>query len=485
VPGETAAAYVALARQQGRAGLPEADALAIVKAATRGLAAVHQARLVHRDIKPEDLIIPDDRFDRARLSGFGLARPEGSAAKGTPGFIAPELIEEGRWIGPPADVFAMGATLHALLAGRSPFEGPEPGATLKNTLEHEPALLPEKIRPTVRELVGRCLKKKYSHRYRDGAALLEALEALDGAVAPAPAPARAPVHAAPAPRAPAAPPEPSHAHDRPPVGLTGIEIADGPAPAFKAKHQERRKYPRTKPDPDLGITAWSADLDLAHGPRSNVAVKIVDVSTKGACIVTVGRLREGVVLALEFADQRASDRLRAKGVVRWSQTLQHKNREAHVAGVELTEIQEIRGQRLAFMAAFDRAATKALAEAQNTGRRNARFAAGNVHVTCVPKTMWKALGLGKKNVATGLQDLSLGGLQILAAEKVEVGERLDIRLDFKTPDASVEAEGEVRNCKRDTLVLESKWYVGIAFTHITDENRDRLRQIASLYLGGG
>jgi hypothetical protein len=191
VEGESAGA---IAKRRGP--LPEKDALEIVTAATRGLAAAHERGIVHRDVKPDNILVPRGSLSKAKLADLGLAKPEGArgttigtmpdVAMGTPGYMAPEQAEDARAASPASDVFAMGATLHALLAGRPPFHGASLVAVLRDTIEkpHEP--LPDGASPGLRALVDRCLAKKPADRFADAKALLAALLKLRAAPPPAP-----------------------------------------------------------------------------------------------------------------------------------------------------------------------------------------------------------------------------------------------------------------------------------------------------------
>jgi parallel beta-helix repeat protein len=166
------------------------QALDIVIAATRGLAAAHERGIIHRDIKPDNILIPRGKLGeleltRAKLADLGLAKPDNSAqslgtaphvAMGTPGFMAPEQVDDARSAGHPADVFSMGATLYALLAGKAPFYGTSLGTILRDTAMKEPDPLPETISPVIRQLVARCLDKKPGRRFVEGRDLLHALE---------------------------------------------------------------------------------------------------------------------------------------------------------------------------------------------------------------------------------------------------------------------------------------------------------------------
>lgn len=112
-------------RRGGR--LPERDAVAIVRDAARGLHAVHAAGLLHRDVKPSNILIAAD--GTAKIADLGLARriqdehlTATGATVGTPEFMSPEQAR-GADIDARADVYGLGATLYALLCGQPPYRG--------------------------------------------------------------------------------------------------------------------------------------------------------------------------------------------------------------------------------------------------------------------------------------------------------------------------------------------------------------------------
>ncbi|MBG0850349.1 protein kinase [Streptomyces spinoverrucosus] len=124
------------------------------------LAAVHTAGLVHRDVKPGNvLLVPDG----PRLIDFGIARAAGDTALtasglvvGTPGFLAPEQAE-GRPASPASDVFALGCVLAYAATGTPPFGTGTPDALLYRTVHDEPEL--GDVEGELRTLMERCLAK--------------------------------------------------------------------------------------------------------------------------------------------------------------------------------------------------------------------------------------------------------------------------------------------------------------------------------------
>jgi len=199
VRGETAAAFLERTKKAGHTGARERDALDICASAAAGLAAAHAEGIIHRDIKPDNILIPKAKqgdgllFSAVKLADLGLARGEEMAASltgdhimGTPGYMAPEQAIDARSARKPADVFGIGATLYALLAGHAPFRGATPMNAVMAAIQqqHEPV---RKSRPDVTAataaLVDRCLAKEPQHRFADGAVLLEALNSCRAAIA--------------------------------------------------------------------------------------------------------------------------------------------------------------------------------------------------------------------------------------------------------------------------------------------------------------
>jgi hypothetical protein len=111
-----------LLKQRGAPGLPVDQSIEYVRQACEALQYVHDQQIVHRDVKPQNLILSEKGVT---LVDFGIARlldekePEGTVGIGTPRFMAPEVFAGGR-VSPRTDVFGVAATLWTLIAGRTP-----------------------------------------------------------------------------------------------------------------------------------------------------------------------------------------------------------------------------------------------------------------------------------------------------------------------------------------------------------------------------
>lgn len=151
----------------------------------------HDKGVIHRDIKPANVIV--DEADRPRVTDFGIAKQlEVDTALtatgqilGTPEYMSPEQAQgQQSEIDRRSDVFSLGATLYAMLTGRSPFRDEEIYATLQNVIEEDPTS-PRKLQPKIDKdletICLKCLQKKPGDRYATAKELADDLRRyLDG-----------------------------------------------------------------------------------------------------------------------------------------------------------------------------------------------------------------------------------------------------------------------------------------------------------------
>jgi serine/threonine-protein kinase len=184
-----------LAQRVRRVGaLPAAEAVDYIVQAAKPLGEMHEAGIVHRDVKPSNLFLARDADGKTRIKllDFGVAafqqpvaRNESSitlseAIVGTPRYMAPEQVQSSKRIDARADVWALGVTLYELLAGGPPFDGQTVLAVLNQIENQEPRRLadrrPDLPAPLV-AFVHACLAKDPEKRPADARAVADALVA--------------------------------------------------------------------------------------------------------------------------------------------------------------------------------------------------------------------------------------------------------------------------------------------------------------------
>ncbi len=168
LPGES------LADRLDKIRMPLGKAVQISLDLASSLRFAHDQRIVHRDVKPANVLHAGD--SRWKLADFGIARmPDSDLTQvgifmGTPGYAPPEAISRGEYTS-QADVFAWGAVLYELLSGRIPYEGPDTRTTNGYVLK-KTAVSPRTYDPSIPEpiadVVMRALEPSTKRRYKDG-----------------------------------------------------------------------------------------------------------------------------------------------------------------------------------------------------------------------------------------------------------------------------------------------------------------------------
>jgi serine/threonine-protein kinase len=176
------------------APMPPSRALALLEPIVSALAAAHRAGLIHRDVKPENVLIADEAHGgRIKVADFGLAKAvsadtqhtaTGGVLIGTVSYLAPELVVDGR-ADARADVYAAGVVLYELLTGNKPHEGESPIAVAYRHVHHDvpmPSLVQAGIPDYVDALVARATSRDREQRPADATVLLHHLHRVEQAL---------------------------------------------------------------------------------------------------------------------------------------------------------------------------------------------------------------------------------------------------------------------------------------------------------------
>lgn len=207
IPGET------LQQRLDRTGpLGPEEIVSLSRQIAQGLAAAHATGLIHRDIKPGNVLIEGGASDRVKITDFGLARAADDASMtqsgmvaGTPMYMAPEQAQ-GETLDQRADLFSLGSVMYVMASGRPPFRAATTFAVLKRVVEEEPRPIKDVIPETPQwlcDIIARLHAKNPADRFQSAA---EVAQALDESLAYLRDPARAPqpkamvAPASPAPR---------------------------------------------------------------------------------------------------------------------------------------------------------------------------------------------------------------------------------------------------------------------------------------------
>ncbi|MGY1681300.1 protein kinase domain-containing protein [Geodermatophilus sp. SYSU D01176] len=183
----------AVLEREGR--LPAAVTLSLLEQTASALAEAHRVGLVHRDVKPGNILVRDD--GSVKITDFGIAWSAGSVPLtrtgqviGTPQYLAPE-VAEGHHATPASDVYALGLVGYECLTGHPAFDGDNAVTIALKQVRDDPEPLPDDLPGDVRTLIRRALAKDPAARMADGAAFVAAVEDVRaGRPVPEPAPTR-------------------------------------------------------------------------------------------------------------------------------------------------------------------------------------------------------------------------------------------------------------------------------------------------------
>lgn len=211
---------------EDRGPLPAAEAVAITLQVARGLHAAHRHGVIHRDVKPHNILLAED--GTVKLADLGLAKPLNQlrgddcgvrtgygALMGSLGYMPREQLKNAADVDQRADVFALGATLYHLLTGHAPFVGASAYEIMTKVLSDQLEPIPEHIDLALNSILAKALRPSPAQRYQDCGEFITALEHRgSGAAAPlghSPPTGATPPNEGSAPSADSAPTEPPKA----------------------------------------------------------------------------------------------------------------------------------------------------------------------------------------------------------------------------------------------------------------------------------
>ncbi|ADD44042.1 serine/threonine-protein kinase [Stackebrandtia nassauensis] len=151
------------------------DVMALTAKVATALDAAHRAGVIHRDIKPGNILLTED--GTVKVVDFGIARAQGEAGltstgqvMGTVAYVSPEQLYDEELTG-ASDIYSLGVVAYECLSGRKPFNADAPAAVIRAQLHETPPPLPASVPNVVSEVVMKCLAKDASERWESGAAL--------------------------------------------------------------------------------------------------------------------------------------------------------------------------------------------------------------------------------------------------------------------------------------------------------------------------
>ncbi|MFO7979695.1 MAG: protein kinase [Candidatus Aminicenantes bacterium] len=181
VPGEDLKSFIRRA-----APLSTARTLSIAKQVCEGLSEAHQLGVIHRDLKPQNIMI--DKQGNTRIMDFGIARSlkekgiTGAGVMiGTPEYMSPEQVE-GRDVDQRSDIYSLGVILYEMVTGQVPFEGDTPftvGVKHKSETPKDPKELNTQMPDEFSQVILRCLEKNKENRFQDAEELRSELEKIE------------------------------------------------------------------------------------------------------------------------------------------------------------------------------------------------------------------------------------------------------------------------------------------------------------------
>ncbi len=281
---------------EGKDRLETAEALRLLEQAAAGLDYAHARSVVHRDVKPANIMITDD--GTVKIADFGVAKvlseatlalTQAGAAVGTPHYMSPEQVL-GKPVDGRSDQFSLAVIGYELLAGRRPFDG-DSLTTVMYQIVNEDPLAPQQldvaIPPAAMEVMLRALAKEPEQRYATCRAFVEELRLAVRPAAAAPAPVAPPVVPAAAPVVPAAAPVVPVAAPVVPVAAPVVPVAASVVPvAAPVAAPAAPAPPAPTPSVEVPVTALAPAPSAKRKTAVRVAAAAVLVALAALLVLT-------------------------------------------------------------------------------------------------------------------------------------------------------------------------------------------------------
>ncbi|WP_033194802.1 serine/threonine-protein kinase [Brachybacterium squillarum] len=176
--------------EENPGGLPEKRVITVLIELARALDAAHAKGVVHRDVKPENVLVDEKNGWSMKITDFGIARSADQTkltktglVMGTAQYLSPEQAM-GKQATSLSDIYALGIVAYEMLVGHRPFTGSSQVDIAMAQVKQQPPKLPESINPDLRQLVMMALAKAPANRPRSAAAVARILEAIQRGVEP-------------------------------------------------------------------------------------------------------------------------------------------------------------------------------------------------------------------------------------------------------------------------------------------------------------
>lgn len=234
------------------------------------------------------------------------------------------------------------------------------------------------------------------------------------------------------------------------------------------KKEPRRSHPR-RVVAGVELFCFRAAADAEPRVRVNLGRDLQDISPGGARLRVTEPLTEGDALTVELRDRRSGESFRARGEVRWCETLLSGTAHNHFVGVQFKEHYspvEVRDKFTLGAIRLPGGAPGAAGEK----RKALRFNVEDYVVTCLRQGTLSGQGL-KRNIAREVLDLSANGAQVALSEIVDPGSLVLFTLHLNTFADTLETLAAVRWCKQDVTVAGGHYKAGLEFRGLGDDRR--------------